>query len=144
MLKQSFHIVFLLCLCLIAKAQTDTLASKRGTPSPVYFSAGNVGIATSTPTSTLHVIGSQAGTFTRTTVALTLTAAHRYVVVAAGVPITLPAANTCTGRLYTINARVGGVTISSYIGLNGNASTTVGNNSSIEIISDGTLWQQVK
>lgn len=105
--------------------------------------SGNTGIGTSTPTSTFQVTGSQGGTLLSVSTATTL-AAQRWIIVTSGVLITLPSASTCTGRIYTINARAIGVTISSYLDLLGTVSTTIINGNSIDLVSDGTNWQQVK
>lgn len=110
----------------------------------VSGSTTNVTIGSATGTSTTRINGSVQHTYTTTASALTLTASHRYVVVTAGVLITLPTASTVAGTVYTINARIAGVTISSYTNLAGSTGiTTIANSTSITIISDGTNWQQV-
>ncbi len=65
----------------------------------------------------------------------------RYITVYA--PVTLPSASTCQGRLFSINARGQGVTISSYYDLMGNVSVTVPYGKTITLLSDGTNWSQV-
>ena len=95
--------------------------------------------------STTKINGSVLHTYTSTASALTLSALHRYVVVTAGVAITLPtASSTVAGTVYTINARAAGVTISSFNNLSGTATTSIASGTSIEIICDGSAWQQVK
>jgi len=81
-------------------------------------SSGNVGIGTTTPTSTLQVNGSISTPITQTATSLTLTSAHQTIVVsnaAVAVTITLPLASTCTGRIYTIargSGSTGAITLS--------------------------------
>lgn len=65
---------------------------------------GNVGVGTSTPTSTMHVAGSFATAITTVTGTSTLDATHHTVNVnnSANVTINLPAASGCPGRIYFI------------------------------------------
>ncbi len=59
--------------------------------------------------------------------------------------ITLPAATTCTNRLYVIVNQTGAVrNISSYLSLTGAAQTTLANATSITIMSNGTNWLQTQ
>jgi trimeric autotransporter adhesin len=59
--------------------------------------------------------------------------------------ITLPAATTCTNRLYVIVNQTGAVrNISSYLSLAGAAQTTLANATSITIMSNGTNWLQTQ
>jgi len=105
---------------------------------------GKVGIGITSPASTLHVAGSQAGTLLTVSTATTL-AHQRFIIVTAGVALTLPIAPSCPGRTYTINARSAGVTISSYTNLSGTSGqTSIANGTSITLVSDGTNWQQVQ
>ena len=67
---------------------------------------GNVGINTTTQTSTFQVNGSQAGTVTIVTANITLNATHHKILVNNGattITITLPDALTCIGREYKIS-----------------------------------------
>jgi hypothetical protein len=59
--------------------------------------------------------------------------------------ISLPAASACTSRVYTIVNETGANrTISSYRNLTNTATTSIANGSSIDIISDGTSWWQIR
>ncbi len=61
-----------------------------------------------------------------------------------GNSVVLPAANSCTGRVYLIiNHSSSSVTISSYITANGTNSTAVANGSNVQIMSDGTNWHRI-
>lgn len=114
----------------------------------VNFSGGNVAIGSaSAPTSTFQVTGSQAASYRKVTGATTLIASD-YIVLANAtsgtVALTLPAANTCTGRMYYIgktDESANAVTFSPALNLT--ETTTV---SSInfakkyKIVSDGTNW----
>jgi len=107
----------------------------------------NVGIGNSAPVSRFEVngavafkISTQSGS---TTVTLDNTATVWYFTGSAS--ITLPAASGCTNRVYTIvNRSVSARTISSFNNLSGAGTTSIGSNSSIEIISDGTNWLQIQ
>lgn len=71
---------------------------------------GNVGIGTTTPTSTFHVNGSEAGTVTVITATTTLNATHHKILVSNGatnITITLPNALTCVGREYIFSRAAG-------------------------------------
>jgi len=68
-----------------------------------FSGTGNVGIGTSTPTSSLSVVGAVALPFIAPTTDLTLTNAHYTVRRQNGCnTITFPAPGTCTGRVYVI------------------------------------------
>ena len=59
--------------------------------------------------------------------------------------ISLPAATTCTNRLYVIVNQTGATrNISSYLNLAGAAQTTLANATSITIMSNGTNWLQTQ
>ena len=71
---------------------------------------GNVGIGTTTPTSILHVNGSEAGTIINITTTTTLNETHHKVLVrngATNITITLPNALTCLGREYIFSRAAG-------------------------------------
>ena len=56
-----------------------------------------------------------------------------------------PTASTCTNRRYIIVNRSGGAeATSTYTDLTGIPAVTIAPNTSIEIISDGTNWLQIK
>ena len=112
-------------------------------------SSGKVGIGTASPNSTLEVNGAMATTISKqagtTAVTLDNTASVWYFTGAATATVTLPTASTCTNRRYVIVNRLGSArTISSYNNLSGIGTTSLAANSSVEIISDGTNWLQIK
>ena len=99
--------------------------------------------------STLHVNGSIATSITVISGNVTLGVSHKTVIIPLGsaFTVTLPAANTASGRVYTIvNNTVGAKTIGSYIDLTGATVTTIGAASSVEVQSDGTPnnWRQIQ
>ena len=112
--------------------------------------AGNLGIGTGAPVSTLHVSGSLSTALTSTGTNLTLTAAHHTVkLTATGLTITLPSAASAfgdgAGRIYCINNPNGATsTISTYNALAGGTSTTIAANSALWLQSNGTTWDQIK
>ena len=108
---------------------------------------GNTGMLTANPTSTLDVNGAFATALSIQTgssaITLDNTAAVWYFTGSSSV--TLPAASTCTNRRYTVvNRSSSGRTISSYTSLSGIATTAMAANSSIEIISTGVSWYQIR
>lgn len=109
---------------------------------------GKLGVATNSPLSTLEVNGTFATTVKTAQVAGTNnpdnTAAVWFYSSGAGT-ITLPAANTCSGRRYVVVNQTGAsVTTSAYFNLAAASVTVLANSASVEIISDGTNWRQVK
>jgi hypothetical protein len=93
--------------------------------------------------STLQVAGSVSTNVVTTAAALTLDETHHTVIVTTNVNITLPPANSCTGRLYIVKKTANGnSTISSYIDNNGSASTSL-QRGVYQLQSDGTNWQRV-
>ena len=109
---------------------------------------GNVGIGITAPTSTFHLIGSQAMSIVTKTVNYTATASDYTIVCnnAGGITITLPAAAGCSGRIYVIkkiSAALNNVTIDP------NASETIDGATtrilttqyeSVMVQSNGTSW----
>ncbi|GAA4974299.1 hypothetical protein GCM10023315_26010 [Algibacter aquimarinus] len=96
------------------------------------------------PDSTLDVNGSLSLNITTTSGNLTLDDTNHTVVLSGNHNITLPAANTCAGRVYIIkNPTTNTPTITSFNDLNGNASTTLNSQTTISIQSDGTSWEQI-
>ncbi len=94
--------------------------------------------------STLQVNGSIATAITTTSSNITLNETHHTVIVNSNSTITLPAANTCEGRIYVIKNTVGNpLNISSYVTASGNNSTNVPSNSTIELQSNGTTWNSL-
>lgn len=71
---------------------------------------GNVGIGTPTPTSAIHINGSEAGSITNITATTALNATHHKILVsnaAVNITITLPDALTCLGREYIFSREAG-------------------------------------
>ena len=71
---------------------------------------GNVGIGTPTPTSAIHINGSEAGSITNITATTALNATHHKILVsnaAVNITITLPDALTCLGREYIFSRAAG-------------------------------------
>ena len=104
---------------------------------------GNVGIGgVVTPTSTLHIQGSEAGTVTNITGTTTLNETHHKVLVSNGatnITITLPNALTCLGREYVISRASGSTGSITVVGGAGNTiqalNGTVGATTSIGLHS---------
>jgi hypothetical protein len=112
-----------------------------------YF-AGNTGVGTNTPLSTLEVNGSVATTITLTTGNLTLTAAHYTVIIQNNShALTLPAASSCLRRIYVIVNQTAISTLGSsgfYKGFSNTNVTTIPANSSVTIQSDGVNWYRIQ
>jgi hypothetical protein len=113
----------------------------------INSATGFIGIATTTPSSTLDVEGSFGTNISKQTGAATLdnTAAVWYFTGSGS--ITLPSASTCTNRRYVIVNRTGSsksFSGSSFNNLSGTSTSSISQNSSIEIISDGSNWLQIK
>ncbi len=108
----------------------------------------SAGIGTGSPTSTLHVEGSLSTAMSNTSGDFTLTGIHHTLIItgAGGYTISLPAANSCVGRIYVILNRATSAcsTNLSFITPAGTASSNITPNNSIWIQSDGTQWQQIK
>lgn len=107
-----------------------------------------VGINTINPNSTLHVKGSitlPINYASGTTFSVT-SAMHTIIIPPSETSsISLPSANGIKGRIYRIKNVSGGIrTISSYLDMNNNASTSIQNYSSIVIQSDDTNWVQIE
>jgi trimeric autotransporter adhesin len=109
--------------------------------------AVGVGIGTSAPLSKLDVIGSMGMTVKSNQVAGTNhpdNTASIWIYASGAGTITLPAASTCTNRVYEIVNATGATTgISSYEDLTGNLQTSMSTGTSIAIASDGTNWVQI-
>lgn len=95
------------------------------------------------PNSTLQVVGSVSTAIVSTNTSLTLTENHHTVIVTANVNITLPAANSCPGRVYIIKKTTNNnSTLSSYVDTNGGNSTSL-QRGVYQLQSDGTNWQRI-
>lgn len=110
---------------------------------------GNLGIGTSTPNSTLHVVGS-IGFKVVSTNSSSYTAGNETIILAnasgAGITIALPVASTCTDRVYTVkktDSSVNTVTLDPNGSelIEGVATKILGTLfETVTIISDGTAW----
>jgi hypothetical protein len=112
----------------------------------VNSATGFIGIATTTPSSTLDVEGSFGTNISKQTGAATLdnTATVWYFTSNNGT-VTLPAASGAINRRYVIVNRYGSArAISSFVGISGGTINSLNSNSSVELISDGTNWLQIK
>lgn len=109
---------------------------------------GNAGIGTTTPNSTLEVNGAMAMKVKTSQVAGTNNPDNTgeiWLYTSGTGVITLPGAATCPNRMYVLLNNTAAIrTISSYKDLTGAAQTTIGNNVSLWIVSDGASWQQIK
>ncbi len=85
---------------------------------------------------------SQTGAYATTAIDLTLTSAHHWVTVTAAKTITLPAASTCTGRVYIITATVDGVIIDANASelINGELTQTLLQYDTAQLRCDGVGW----
>jgi tRNA(Phe) wybutosine-synthesizing methylase Tyw3 len=93
--------------------------------------------------STFQVKGSVAANILTTAAALTLDETNYTVILTANANITLPAANTCIGRIYIIKKTANGnSTISNFISNTATATTTIARGV-VQLQSDGTSWQQI-
>jgi hypothetical protein len=80
---------------------------------------------------------------TVTNSAFTLTAEHHTVIINSNGDVTLPPANTCSGRVYIVKKTVtGNSNMTTYIDTNGQSRTTI-NRGVYHLQSDGTNWQQL-
>lgn len=112
-----------------------------------FTNAGNFGIATNAPTSTLQVNGSIANSILVISADLTLNDTHKTVIIplASAFTITLPTAAAVPSRIYSIvNNAAGAKTIGSYIKLDGSSVTTINASTCVEVQSDGTSWYQIR
>ncbi len=93
--------------------------------------------------STFQVEGSVSKSIETVNANFTLTEDQHTILVTANVTLTLPAANTCDGRIYVIKNISGStITISSYLDQSNTATTTIGA-INLWLQSDGINWQQI-
>ncbi|MEX0274817.1 MAG: hypothetical protein AB3N16_10605 [Flavobacteriaceae bacterium] len=103
----------------------------------------NVGIGNTTPNSKLQVAGSFSLPITTTSADMKLNNSHYYIILGGAHDITLPAANTCTGRIYIIkNPTAFNPIISTYKNEMGADTSTIPNGI-VQLQSDGSNWQQI-
>ncbi len=107
----------------------------------------NVGIGINTPTSTLHANGSLAVGVRSVTASTTLTTDDHCLIFTgstAAQTITIPAAASSVGRLYTIvNHSTVTLNISSVTVGSATTITSIAVDTPIQIISDGTVWRKI-
>jgi hypothetical protein len=123
--------------------------SAGGTATPIAFfkNDGNAGINTNAPVNKLDVNGAIGIKFitSASTGTVNLDNSASIWMFTNTATIGLPTASTCTNRIYTIINRSGSSrTISTFISLTGVNTTTITNNTSIEIISNGSNWLQIR
>ncbi len=139
-----------------AVTSTQKLGTTSGYPLPIITNnvervrvdtSGRVGIGTSSPTSTLQVNGSVAMNIVSKSANYTLTSSDYTVLCdasSAGFTLTLPAASSCTGRIYRIikiDETTNLLTFSTALRYSKNTSiTTLNYNKTLTIQSDGTDW----
>ncbi len=139
-----------------AVTSTQKLGTTSGYPLPIITNnvervrvdtSGQVGIGTSSPTSTLQVNGSVAMNIVSKSANYTLTSSDYTVLCdasSAGFTLTLPAASSCTGRIYRIikiDETTNLLTFSTALRYSKNTSiTTLNYNKTLTIQSDGTDW----
>ena len=112
--------------------------------------SGNVGIGTTSPTSTFSVTGSHTVSFRSGSGAYTVLSTDHVIINTGGsTPTwTLPAASGCSGRVYRlINDGTTSVTLSQAVTTaSGTTSTSLSNaagSNTYEIISDGSVWRKM-
>ncbi len=94
--------------------------------------------------STLQVNGSVSTAVNTTTSNLTLNETHHTVLVNSNSTITLPAANTCSGRIYIIkNSNNTAINSSSYLNEANISTGSIPANSTIQVQSNGTAWNLI-
>ncbi|MCE2614260.1 hypothetical protein LVD13_14895 [Flavobacteriaceae bacterium D16] len=107
---------------------------------------GNVGIGTNTPNSTLQVSGAVSMPIRSTSVNVTL-GSNDYTLVMnnRNLTITLPAANSCQGRIYILKNIANGDNNTSinFLKENGDPDNKLGKDRIIWLQSDGTNWHQI-
>jgi hypothetical protein len=111
-----------------------------------FNGSGNVGIGTTTPSSTFHVVGSEAKSVLSITGNTTLNATHNIVIIPSGslFTVTLPAASLSSGRMYRVTNKASSIkTIGNYVDMSGLTKNTVTANTTLTVMSDGTNWQQI-
>lgn len=117
-----------------------------GTNGPVermrLTSGGNLGIGL-TPTSKLHVNGSEAHLVTAISSNTTL-GEHNIVEITTGsITITLPTASTCSGRVYEIRNRTASTCTITSVDIDGVGTTTFPANTYWKILSNGSAWRLI-
>ena len=128
----------------IYRIAEDQLGFTTGGTEAMRIDAGqNIGVGTTTPTSTLHSGGSFATAIDRINGAISLDNTHHTVIITGNSAITLPTAANFIGRMYIIKNTSSTVSISTYVNLSGGNSVSVGVGQTITLQSDGVAWQQI-
>lgn len=110
--------------------------------------AVNVGVGLTIPKRTLEVNGGFATSLVKSTGTGAITPDNTvsvFYIVTAVSSLTFPIAGSCTNKRNIIVNRTGAsIPSSQYDNFNGAASASILSNSSVEVISDGTAWLQIK
>ncbi|MCG7502842.1 hypothetical protein MHM83_13310 [Tenacibaculum sp. Mcav3-52] len=94
--------------------------------------------------STLQIEGSVSKSIEQINSNTTLNEDHHTVVVTANVTINFPTANTCKGRIYIIkNVSGGNINSSTYRNESNTDTSTINNNTTLKVQSDGTRWVSI-
>ncbi|MDE0535414.1 hypothetical protein [Tenacibaculum sp. L6] len=94
--------------------------------------------------STLQIEGSVSKSIEQINSNTTLNEDHHTVVVIANVTINFPTANTCKGRIYIIkNVSGGNINSSTYRNESNTDTSTINNNTTLKVQSDGTRWVSI-
>jgi hypothetical protein len=110
------------------------------------FTNGKVGAGTSTPTSTLSVSGSFSTAIRTTAINTTLGINdHTLIMTVKDLIISLPAANTCQGRIYILKNIANGnnATNISFLDKKGDPETKIDKEKILWLQSDGTNWHLI-
>lgn len=108
---------------------------------------GLFGIGNAAPSSKLTVNGSVAAAITSISANTTLTSAHYTIrATTSGITVTFPTASSCPGRIYCIiNYNTGGtITTSAFLSPSAVSTTTIANQTTVWVQSDGSNWYQIK
>lgn len=112
----------------------------------IKHSTGYVGVNTGNAQSQFQVNGSVAASVTTASASLTLDGTHYCVIYTggAGGVFTLPAASGVAGRIYVlVNHGSASLTTSAYTTSSAGTSVTLGVGTSLQLISDGTVWRKI-
>ncbi|MES2891682.1 MAG: hypothetical protein V4725_06705 [Bacteroidota bacterium] len=113
----------------------------------ILNSNGNIGIGTAAPLSSFEINGGMATKIVKSTSGSGITFDNSATVwyLVHNLSVTLPAASTCANRRYlVVNRHNSSKTLSACTSLSGTATTAIAGNASVEIISDGTTWLQIR